>query len=110
MADPGHELRPHHTGAIELAFSLDHLETAFQDAVRQGVDAAVRRLRVSRRCGTARSAPDGTHVMSMFTQWVPDSWAARARTTPSWQAYADRVVGLFDQVAPGSASRSCTAR
>ena len=32
VADPGHDLRPHHTGAIELAFSLDHLETAFQDA------------------------------------------------------------------------------
>ena len=46
--------------------------------------------------------PEGTHVMSMFTQWVPESWAAEPGDA-ELQAYADRVVALFDQVAPGFA-------
>ena len=29
---PGTDLQPHHTGAIELAHSLEYLETAFQEA------------------------------------------------------------------------------
>ena len=32
VADPGTGLQPHHTGAIELAHSLEYLETAFQEA------------------------------------------------------------------------------
>ena len=41
---PGTHLQPHHTGAIELAHSLEYLETAFQEARSgQPADAAVQR-------------------------------------------------------------------
>jgi phytoene dehydrogenase-like protein len=48
-------------------------------------------------------APKGRHVMSMFTQWVPHSWA----DTPNQaelDAYADRVIARMEAVAPGFTS------
>ena len=44
--------------------------------------------------------PDGTHIMSLFTQWVPADWAD-APHTEELDAYADRVIDPYDQVAPG---------
>ena len=44
--------------------------------------------------------PDGTHIMSLFTQWVPAEWAD-APHTEELDAYADRVIDTYDQVAPG---------
>ncbi len=44
VADPGTGLQPHHTGAIELAHSLEYLETAFQEARSgQAADPPVQR-------------------------------------------------------------------
>ena len=44
--------------------------------------------------------PDGTHIMSLFTQWCPAEWAD-APHTEELDAYADRVIDTYDQVAPG---------
>ena len=44
--------------------------------------------------------PDGTHIMSLFTQWVPADWSD-APHTEELDAYADRLIDLYDQVAPG---------
>ena len=43
--------------------------------------------------------PDGTHIMSLFTQWVPSDWSDEPHTE-ELEAYADRVIELYDQVAP----------
>ncbi|GAA2149172.1 hypothetical protein GCM10009844_28500 [Nocardioides koreensis] len=43
-----------------------------------------------------------THVFSMFTQWVPEEWHAEPHTA-ELEAYADRMVALYDEVAPGFA-------
>jgi phytoene dehydrogenase-like protein len=45
-------------------------------------------------------APEGKHVMSMFTQWVPESWSPEPHRE-ELEAYADRLFARFDQVAPG---------
>jgi phytoene dehydrogenase-like protein len=45
-------------------------------------------------------APEGKHVMSMFTQWVPHEWAAEPHRD-ELDAYADRVVAGMEAVAPG---------
>jgi len=45
-------------------------------------------------------APEGKHVMSMFTQWVPCEWASEPHPA-ELEAYADRVIGRFEEVAPG---------
>ena len=44
--------------------------------------------------------PDGTHIMSLFTQWVPSEWSQQPHTE-ELDAYADRLIDLYDQVAPG---------
>ena len=81
IADPGTELQAHHTGAVELCHSIEYLEHAFQDA-REGRAAArpVLRRRASRRRSTRRSCPEGMHVMSLFTQWVPHTWSDEPHT------------------------------
>ena len=43
--------------------------------------------------------PDGTHIMSLFTQWVPAEWADEPHTE-ELEAYADRVI---DTLRPGRA-------
>jgi len=45
-------------------------------------------------------APEGKHVMSMFTQWVPESWSEEPHAA-ELEAYADRLFARFDAVAPG---------
>ena len=46
--------------------------------------------------------PDGTHIFSMFTQYVPHEWS-EAPHTEELEAYTDRLIDLYDQVAPGFA-------
>lgn len=99
VADPGTSRQPHHTGAIELAHSLEYLERAFQDA-RTGRAAA---RPFSDGCIPSTLdptlCPEGTHVMSLFTQWVPADWAAEPHTE-ELEAYADRVIDGYAEVAP----------
>jgi phytoene dehydrogenase-like protein len=45
-------------------------------------------------------APEGQHVVSMFTQWVPHSYATE-QNQAELDAYADRVIARVEQVAPG---------
>ena len=48
-------------------------------------------------------APAGQHVVSMFTQWVPHTYADQTDEA-ALAAYADRVIGRMEAVAPGFAS------
>ena len=45
-------------------------------------------------------APEGHHVVSMFSQWVPHQWADAPMST-ELDAYADRLIDTVDEVAPG---------
>ena len=76
---------------------LDYLETAFQEARSgQPADPAVQRRLHPQRCSTDRCAPTGTHVMSLFTQWVPSTWSDEPHQD-ELEAYADRVVAGYDR-------------
>jgi phytoene dehydrogenase-like protein len=94
----------HYTGPIELAQSLEYLERAFQDA-REG-RAAARPFSDSVIPSTVDDSlcPPGTHVMSMFTQWVPHTWASEP-DPEELEAYADRVIAEYDKHAPGFAGQ-----
>ena len=91
-----------HGGTIVLAESLDDIETAFQQAVsgqpseRPFADICIPSV------FDDSLAPPGHHVMSMFTQWVPHTWAD-APDEAALAAYADRVIARMEQVAPGFA-------
>jgi Phytoene dehydrogenase and related proteins len=89
-----------HGGTIVLAPSLDHLENAFQDAVA-GRPATLPFADICIPSVFDRTlAPEGKHVMSMFTQWVPCAWADQPRRD-KLDAYADRVIAGVEAVAPG---------
>jgi phytoene dehydrogenase-like protein len=89
-----------HGGTIVLAESLDDIEGAFQDAVA-GRAAS---LPFADICIPSvfdpTLAPEGKHVVSMFTQWVPHTFASEPDQT-ALDAYADRVIARVDAVAPG---------
>jgi phytoene dehydrogenase-like protein len=92
-----------HGGTIVLAESLDDVETAFQQAVAGRPSA----LPFADICIPSvfddSLAPPGQHVMSLFTQWVPASYADAPRTG-ELDAYADRVLARVEAVAPGFTS------
>jgi phytoene dehydrogenase-like protein len=99
-ADPSNGQAEHHTGSVEMAPSVEFIETAFQEA-RSGKPALLPFSDgVIPTTLDKTLNPDGTHIMSLFTQWVPADWAD-APHTEELDAYADRLIDLYDQVAPG---------
>ncbi len=99
-ADPSNGQAEHHTGSVEMAPSVEFIEAAFQDA-RTGKPALLPFSDgVIPTTLDKTLNPDGTHIMSLFTQWVPADWAD-APHTEELDAYADRLIDLYDQVAPG---------
>jgi len=107
-ADPGVEVGEHHTGAIAMALSVGYIEQAFQDA-KQG-RAATRPF--SDGCIPTvfdkTLAPEGVHVMSLFTQWVPHQWSEaphagelsveqlfHMRPAPGYADYRSPIAGLY---------------
>ena len=116
-----------HGGTIVLADSLDDIEGAFQDAVA-GRAAALPFADICIPSVFDDSlAPEGKHVVSLFSQWVPYQWSGvgprqGAGRTPrsgvgprqgagmtqrgdprraDLDAYADRLVARLEAVAPG---------
>src|SRR6266851_1894401 len=98
-ADPGTELGEHHTGSVEMAPSMEFTERAFLDA-REG-KPAVRPFSdgVIPTAFDKTLCPEGTHIMSLFSQWVPSDWNLEPHTS-ELEAYADRMIELYDEVAP----------
>jgi phytoene dehydrogenase-like protein len=98
-ADPGSDLQEHHTGSVEMAPSVEYIERAFQDAREGRAATAPFSDGVIPTTFDRTLCPDGTHIMSLFTQWVPSDWADAPHQT-ELDAYADRMIDQYDQVAP----------
>ena len=92
-----------HGGTIVLAPSLDYVENAFQDAVAGRAAAAPFADICIPSVFDRTLAPDGKHVMSMFTQWVPCAWSSEPHYE-ELDAYADRLIAQVEAVAPGFTS------
>ena len=43
--------------------------------------------------------PEGYHIMSLFTQWVPHEWSEEPHRE-ELEAYADRVIDGYTELAP----------
>jgi phytoene dehydrogenase-like protein len=98
-ADPGSNLQEHHTGSVEMAPTMEYIERAFTGA-REGRPAA--RPFSDGVIPTAFDktlSPDGTHIMSLFTQWVPADWNEQPHTE-ELEAYADRMIDCYSELAP----------
>jgi phytoene dehydrogenase-like protein len=89
----------HLTGSVELCLSTDYAETAFQEAraghpaTKPFVDGVIPTL------FDKTLAPEGKHIFSMFTQWVPHEWS-EAPFREELEAYADRVIDCYTELAP----------
>jgi phytoene dehydrogenase-like protein len=88
------------SGGVELAHSVDYLETAFEEA-RRGIPAT-RPFSdgIIPTVYDASLAPEGAHIASLFTQWVPHEWSEKPHHE-ELEAYADRVIDGYDELAPG---------
>jgi len=96
---PGANLQEHHTGSVELCLSTEYAETAFQEArsgkpaTRPFVDGVIPTV------FDKTLAPEGKHIFSMFTQWVPEDWSEQPHRE-ELEAYADRVIDGYNELAP----------
>jgi phytoene dehydrogenase-like protein len=92
-----------HGGTIVLSESLDEVERAFQDAS----SGRAAELPFADICIPSvfddSLAPEGHHIVSAFTQWVPSSFADTP-DTDALTGYADRVTARIEAVAPGFAN------
>jgi len=98
-ANPGSQPQDHHSGSVELCLSTKYCEEAFQDAK---AGRAARRPFVDGVIPTywdKTLSPPGTHIFSMFTQWVPHEWAQEPHKA-ELEAYADRIVDGYNELAP----------
>ena len=98
-ADPGFDPQIH-GGAIQILDDADYLERAFQEA-RFGKAATLPFSDTAIPTVFDKTlAPEGVHVVSMFTQWVPQGWAEEDGHDADLEAYADRLIDRVNEVAP----------
>ncbi len=97
-ADPG--FNPDiHGGAIQVLDDLEYLERGFQQArAGEAADLPFSDCEIP-TVFDRTMAPEGKHVMSMFTQWVPETWSKEPHRE-ELEAYADRLIDRFTAVAP----------
>jgi phytoene dehydrogenase-like protein len=87
------------TGSVEMAPSVQWIEEAFQEAragkpaTRPFSDGVIPTVFDRTLC------PEGKHIMSLFTQWVPADWSAEPHAA-ELEAYADRMVDCYNDFAP----------
>jgi phytoene dehydrogenase-like protein len=87
------------TGSVEMAPSVEWIEEAFQEAragkpaTRPFSDGVIPTVFDRTLC------PEGKHIMSLFTQWVPADWSAEPHAA-ELEAYADRMVDCYNDFAP----------
>ncbi len=87
------------SGSVELCHSIDHLQKSFEEARWGQASTLPFSDGVIPSTVDPSLCPEGTHVMSLFTQWVPQSWSSEP-DHDELEAYADRVIDGYDALAP----------
>ena len=90
----------HLTGSVELSLSPKYVEDAFQDAKQGRAATAPFSDGVIPTVVDKTLAPEGVHIFSLFTQWCPHEWSKEPHTE-ELEAYTDRIIDLYDSLAPG---------
>ena len=103
-ADPGTDQQEHHTGSVEMAPS--------HGVHRAGLPGRPRGTAPPQRRSATASipttfdktlSPEGTHIMSLFTQWVP-ARLGQGAAHAELEAYADRLIDCTTRSRPASTS------
>ncbi len=88
------------TGGFELAHSVPYLETAFEEARAGRPATAPFSDGVMPTFHDPTLAPEGKHIVSLFTQWCPAEYADEPHRD-ELEAYAHRVIDGYEELAPG---------
>ena len=104
---PGSTLAPHHKTTIHICPTLEYIERAYDDS-KYGRPSAQPMLEITiPTTYDSTLAPPGKHVMNIFLQYTP--YTLSPEVAPSWHAikesYADRVMDMIEEYAPGFKSR-----
>jgi len=104
---PGSKLAPHHKTTIHICPTLEYIERAYDDS-KYGRPSSRPMLEITIPTAyDATLAPPGKHVMNIFLQYTP--YTLSAEVAPNWHAvkesYADRVMDMIEEYAPGFKSR-----
>jgi phytoene dehydrogenase-like protein len=104
---PGSTLAPHHKTTIHICPTLEYIERAFDDS-KYGRPSARPMLEITiPTTYDSTLALAGHHVMNIFLQYTP--YTLSPEVAPSWHAikesYADRVMDMIEEYAPGFKSR-----
>jgi phytoene dehydrogenase-like protein len=84
---------------IQLCDSMEYLERAFDDAKYGRPSSAPYSDGVLPTVVDDSLAPEGKHLMSCFTQYVPSSWSQLPHRE-ELEAYADRLIDGYARFAP----------
>jgi phytoene dehydrogenase-like protein len=88
------------TGGFELAHSVSYLEKAFEEARSGRPATAPFSDGVMPTFHDPTLAPEGKHIVSLFTQWCPAEYVEEPHRE-ELEAYALRVIDGYDELAPG---------
>jgi phytoene dehydrogenase-like protein len=104
---PGPGVGLHHRTTIHICPSLEYIEKAYEES-KYGRPSVKPMLEITiPTTYDSTLAPPGKHVMNIFLQYTPYSLAKDV--APSWhslkESYADRVMELIDEYAPGFQNR-----
>ncbi len=99
-AIPGSNLQPHHKTTMHICPSIDYVEHAWDDA-KYGKPSEFPLIEMTIPTTYDDSiAPPGKHIMGIFLQYAPyDLRNANWKTLKD--VYADRVMNLIEDYAPG---------
>jgi phytoene dehydrogenase-like protein len=86
--------------SIQIAPGVRYLERAFEEARDGKASTAPFSESAIPSYFDRTLAPEGTHVMSMFSQWVPHTWADEPDQA-ELEAYADRLIDAHEEFMPG---------
>ena len=104
---PGSALAPHHKTTIHICPTMEYIERAYDDS-KYGRPSARPMLEITiPSTYDSTLAPPGKHVANIFLQYTP--YTLSPEVAPNWHAlkesYADRVMDMIEEYAPGFKSR-----
>jgi phytoene dehydrogenase-like protein len=100
---PGSSLAPHHKTTIHICPTMEYIERAYDDS-KYGRPSGRPMLEITiPSTYDSTLAPAGRHVANIFLQYTP--YTLSPEVAPNWHAlkesYADRVMDLIEEYAPG---------
>ncbi len=98
-AIPGTESAPHHRGTIHIAPNLDDMDRGFFEAT-QGKTSTAPVIECTIPSTVDETlAPEGKHIMGIFTQYTPYELSEGSWDTER-DIFADRVFDIINEYAP----------